>query len=133
MAMARLHAACFPRAPWNAESCRETLQIPGTLLFLEKRAFLVLRMEGEDAEILSMGVDPEARGRCLGFRMVETACAHAARKGIRRLFLDVSEHNAAARKIYEKAGFCETFRRKRYYTKQGSGEDAILMKKELTI
>ena len=50
--------------------------------------------------------------------------------GVRSLFLEVDEGNAAARRLYERAGFAEVGRRKAYYQKaDGSAATALVMKR----
>jgi len=47
--------------------------------------------------------------------------ARAARRGdAKRIFLDVAEDNEAARALYQKLGFAEVGRRKRYYQRAGA-------------
>jgi len=128
-AVARLHALCFPASPWPENSCREMLEIPGTAALLHPHGFLVLRIAGGEAEILSVGVDPQERGNGLGMRLVARALAAARNGGATSVFLEVSEKNLSALFLYRKSGFSEVGRRKNYYVRQGSGEDAIIMRR----
>lgn len=126
--IAPMHALCFPASPWPEASFREMLAIPGTFAVMAPGGFLLLRMSEEEAEILSMGVSPARRRQGTGRRLVEKALAFMAGKGVVSVFLEVSEHNAPAFKLYKGAGFTKIGERKNYYTKQGAGENAILMK-----
>ncbi|OFW84290.1 MAG: ribosomal-protein-alanine N-acetyltransferase [Alphaproteobacteria bacterium GWF2_58_20] len=129
--LSRLHALCFPKAPWTMDSCKETLEIPGTFLLLHPEGFLLLRMSGPEGEILSIGVAPTARGHGLGHHLVATALEKAREHNARTLLLEVSEKNPEALALYKKNGFLEISRRPKYYTRQGNGEDAIVMQKNL--
>jgi len=62
----------------------------------------------ESGYLVSMWVAPEARGRGVGAVLVEGVVAWARGSGLRRLYLDVGLHNAAARRLYERMGFVAT-------------------------
>ncbi|HEY3354811.1 MAG TPA: GNAT family N-acetyltransferase [Polyangia bacterium] len=81
-----------------------------------------------EAELLRIGVRPEARGQGVGARLLAGCEAALAGAGIRRLFLEVRAGNAAARALYAAGGWAPCGRRARYYP---DGEDAILYRKEL--
>ena len=49
-------------------------------------------------------------------------------RGVATIFLDVSERNVPARHLYERAGYREVGRRRRYYA---DGADALLMRLDL--
>jgi L-amino acid N-acyltransferase YncA len=53
---------------------------------------------------------PDARGSGTGTQLMHGAMDDAHAAGARRFLLWVNEHNAAARKFYEKLGFVETGR-----------------------
>ena len=62
-----------------------------------------------------------------GKALLAQAIALARRNGAVRMFLEVRESNARARKMYTSFGFEETGRRKNYYPTGNGREDAILM------
>jgi len=65
--------------------------------------------EGEGtAEMVSMWVRPEARGRGVGMAMVEAVVSWARARGMTRLGLWVTESNKPARRLYERCGFTLT-------------------------
>lgn len=53
----------------------------------------------------AMWLDPEERGRGTAARLIEALVDWAKAKGAERLLLHVVEGNAAARRVYERAGF----------------------------
>jgi len=58
--------------------------------------------------LISLWVAPEARGRGVGAALVSEVVAWARGRGLRRLYLDVGLHKAAARRLYERTGFVAT-------------------------
>ncbi|MFE5580695.1 GNAT family N-acetyltransferase [Kitasatospora sp. NPDC056531] len=56
-------------------------------------------------QIQGLAVDGTVRGRGIGRRLVEAACAAARAEGARRLTLRVLGWNAPARRLYESCGF----------------------------
>jgi ribosomal protein S18 acetylase RimI-like enzyme len=64
--------------------------------------------DAEAGYLISLWVAPEARGRGVGAALVGEVVAWARGRGLRRLILDVGEHNVAARRLYERIGFVAT-------------------------
>lgn len=61
----------------------------------------------ETAYVYSLWLDPAARGRGLGRRLVAAALDWARRRGVRTATLRMAADNAAARTVYEGLGFTE--------------------------
>jgi GNAT superfamily N-acetyltransferase len=55
--------------------------------------------------LISMWVDPAARGRGLGAELVEAVAVFARESGSRELSLEVTDGNDPARRLYERCGF----------------------------
>ncbi len=86
----------------------------------------LVRGSGEpDAELESIVVAPEWRGRGLGMRLLSEAASRAKECGASRLDLEVRASNQAAIRLYQRAGFLETGSRRGYY--RDPEEDAVLM------
>ena len=77
--------------------------------------FALARQTGDEAELLSLGVLVEARGQGLGRRLVDAVAEAAAARGAARLVLEVAVDNAAALRLYDRAGFTRIGRRAAYY------------------
>ncbi|GAB2815008.1 ribosomal protein S18-alanine N-acetyltransferase [Actinocorallia aurea] len=81
-----------------------------------------------DGDVQTIGVSAASQGRGLGAALLTELLAEAARRGCRRVFLEVRADNEPAQKMYEKFGFVRIGVRKRYY--QPSGVDAIMMRRD---
>lgn len=86
----------------------------------------------DESELLEIAVQPAMQGRGYGKALLAQAIALARRNGAVRMFLEVRESNARARKMYTSFGFEETGRRKNYYPTEDGREDAILMTAQLS-
>jgi ribosomal-protein-alanine N-acetyltransferase len=87
---------------------------------------MVLWQIVDEAHIATLAVHPNYRGQGLAKRLLLHALREAYLEGGRTALLEVREGNQAAQVMYQKFGFEEVGRRKRYY--KDNGEDAILMK-----
>jgi len=70
---------------------------------------------GPSAEILTIGVVPDARRRGLATKLLHALLSEAVRRGAEECFLEVREDNAAARAFYAAEGFTELGMRRGYY------------------
>jgi ribosomal-protein-alanine N-acetyltransferase len=135
--LAQLHAASFHRG-WGDGEFESMIVERNTLvhrLRLGRKTvgFAVSRIGADEAEILSIAIDADRRGRGLSRNLLLTHLGHLAGRGVRRIFLEVEENNAPARRLYERCGFAIVGRRERYY-QQANGEqlNALLMRRDLS-
>lgn len=84
---------------------------------------------GDTAEIMTVGVLPQARRLGTGRRMLDVLIAEAVARGATEVFLEVRTDNAAARAMYRAAEFDEVGIRRGYYA--GGSVDAVTMRKAL--
>ena len=85
-----------------------------------------------DSEVLTFAVDPARRGTGLGRLLLERHLLNLERGGARLIFLEVSDDNAAALALYERAGFKIIGRRENYYQRaNGERRAALTMRLEL--
>jgi ribosomal-protein-alanine N-acetyltransferase len=133
-ALASLHARCFP-LPWNQQDFEAHLAQPNNEAYGLKInealiGFLLMRYAADEAEVLTVAVDPKWQGLAIGERLMMYGFAQASAQGASRCYLEVEGANRAAIRLYGKLGFTETGRRAQYYAPSGGG-DAILMARDL--
>jgi len=130
--MARLHAACFVRPrPWSGADIIETLAAPAAFVRAEPGGFAIGRVAADEAELLTLAVDPTMRRRGIGRRLLGRIEGEAAARGARRLFLEVAADNHAAIALYRAAGYGDIGRRPAYYVAAGEAVDALVLSREL--
>ena len=100
------------------------LAMPGCFALAEAEGLVLARVAADEAELLTIGVLPQARRRGVGLALLRAAAGEAARLGAIRLFLEVATRNAPARALYAQAGLVEVGRRRRYYP---DGDDALVL------
>lgn len=135
-AIARLHAASFNRG-WSEDEI-ERLMLERNVLTHRAMAgrtlvgFIMSRLAGDEAEILSVAVVNAYRGRGLARRLLNTHMGRLLGLGARVIFLEVDEGNRAARRLYRRAGFLEAGRREGYYaTADGKPATALVLRRDL--
>ena len=91
-------------------------------------AYLGLWMDEERAQITTIGVDPEYRGKGYAKTLMVHMLDVCSSKGVKIYSLEVRVSNQAAISLYQRFGFIQVGLRKAYY--QDNHEDAYLMIKE---
>lgn len=135
--LARLHGASFHRG-WGDGEFEQMLREQNTLIHRLRRGrniigFAASRMAADEAEILSIAVSPEQRGRGLSRDLFMTHLGHLAGRGARTVFLEVEENNMPARRLYDRTGFAVVGRRERYYKEADGAElNALIMRRDLS-
>lgn len=124
--LADLHKKCFPNRPWSADDFRDLKQ-SGCEIIMSENGFIVYRIAVDEAEIITIGVNPEKRRSGIASAMIGIIEKTLKTQGVKKLFLEVSSINMPAQKLYENCGFKAVGLRPKYY----DGVDAILMSKDI--
>ena len=95
---------------------------------LPAEGFALWRRLGEEGEILSFAVAPEARREGLARALLSEVMVSASAEGVAAMFLEVDAGNAPAIALYKSAGFQQVGRRRRYYR---NGADALVLRRAL--
>ena len=124
--LVELHRQCFPDKPWSESDFME-LKKSGCEIVASDNGFIVWRVVADQAEIITIGVAPDARRSGIAESMILLMEQELKKQSIVNIFLEVSEVNYPAKKLYEKLGFTVVGKRPKYY----DGIDAIIMSKAL--
>lgn len=137
--MAAIHATCFTKG-WSEKSIASLLNDQGVLAYKVATVpasafagFIMARAAVDEAEILTLAVDPRFRRHGLAQTLLCKTSTHFAELGVERLFLEVDAENDAAIALYEKHGFTAVGRRRNYYRRDGHPpRDALCLSLNLT-
>jgi [ribosomal protein S18]-alanine N-acetyltransferase len=132
-----LEQELFPEDAWTPQMFAAELAQPAS-----RRLYLVAEESGAvtgyagmmftggpEADVVTLGVDPDRWGRGTGTALLSALVAEAGRRGCTEVLLEVREDNPRARQLYLREGFTEIGIRRGYY--QPSGVDAVVMRKVL--
>ena len=136
--IARLHAQGFYRG-WPREDFTAYLadpeRTPAYVACDARRriaGFAMLRLAADEAELMTIAVDPKRRGKGLGAALLGACLADLMMSSARRVFLEVAADNAPAIALYRRHGFAEIGSRTGYYPRpDGRPATALVMARNL--
>ena len=144
VSIAALHGRAFPRGWSRSEIAKLALQKNVTLLTARTvgdpdgpvLGFNIIRQADDEAEILSIAVDPKGRGRGLGESLMREAILRLRANRVAKLILEVDESNEPAVKLYNRLGFQTVGNRPGYYSGDADNEtqqrsSALVMRLDL--
>jgi [ribosomal protein S18]-alanine N-acetyltransferase len=123
----------FPEESWSAAAFWNELAESDTRHYVvavrdeQVVGYAGLAVFGDEAHVLTIGVTCAVQGHGVGTLLLRDLLAAA---GSRRVFLDVRVDNDVAQRLYQRHGFVQVGRRRRYY--QPSGTDALVMAREVS-
>ena len=135
-ALADIHATSFRHGWSDGEFTRFLMErnvvAQRATLSRSQVGFIISRIGGGEAEILSVAVIRSQQGRGLARRLLTLHLGRLAGLGVKAVFLEVDEDNAPARRLYARAGFREVGRRPGYYPKDGGqAATALILRRDL--
>lgn len=128
--MAALHATCFtvPR-PWSVAEFALLLDDPLVLAVSAPLGFLLGRIVVDEAEVLTLAIDPSARRQGIGRALVRRFQSQARIRGATGVFLEVAADNQPARALYGAMGYQHAGTRRGYYRREGAAAvDALILR-----
>lgn len=133
--LARLHARAFYRGWSEAEFAAYLADPKRTPVYAAMdrnrriAGFALLRIVGEEAELMTIAVAPNWRGRGVGAALMRAAFADLMMSPVKHMFLEVETANAPAIALYRDFGFADVGRREGYYeTEGGEKASAVVMR-----
>lgn len=136
--LAEIHRGAFAR-PWQTQDFERFLAERNVLadgVFVGSSSkpcgFVLSRRVADEAEILSVAVAAETRGRGYAGALLAHHLDILSRQGVRTVHLEVEEGNDPALALYRRHGFEEVGRRPGYYAKpDGATAAALTMRRRL--
>lgn len=130
--LAAIHATAFAR-PWSTLEFERLLgerNVTADGLFIGQvsapSGFVLSRSVLDEAEILTVAILPELRGRGYSRPLLATHLDGLSRAGVLFVHLEVEDGNAPALAVYRRLGFREIGRRAGYYLKADKARAAAL-------
>lgn len=132
-AIMKLERASFPTDAWSEAMMREELVSPHGWYVVDEEAGRIVGYAGlravrrsTDADVQTIALAEEMRGRGRGRALLRALLEEAARRGVTAVFLEVRADNPVAHRLYASEGFIDIGRKPRYY--QPDDIDAVVMK-----
>ncbi len=119
----------FP-SPWSSHAFLEEVRNSISQFWLaregdEVKGYICFWMYGDEIHLMNVAVHPLSRRAGIGSYLVRQMLDFALSRHIEKIWLEVRPSNLIALRLYEKLGFKEAGRRRKYYT--DTNEDAIVM------
>jgi len=133
--MAHIHSAAFgPKAAWSAPSILHLVSTPGVFALMAEQngrpaGFALMRAAANEAEVLTIAVDPAFHRRGLARALVLAGLTASLAVECDTVFLEVATDNEPAKALYQGLGFAEAGLRKGYYAREGApAVDALVLR-----
>lgn len=141
-ALADIHATAF-RHGWPAAEIEALIASANVRALVARTAgpmgrrqpigFVIARIAADEAEVLTIAVDPRQRGKGVGRALMEEAMRRLYYERVRSVFLEVDEGNGPALALYRRLGYVKVGQRGNYYrADEGTGANALVMRADLT-
>jgi len=135
-AIGRLHGASFRRG-WSDDEIERLLLDRNVVAHRVTiggafAGFIMSRVAAGEAEILSVAVTAQRKGKGLAGRLLRHHLGRLAAIAVCAVFLEVDEDNTPALRLYRRAGFREVGRRAGYYPSEGGKpSNALILRRDL--
>ena len=118
--LAATHGAAFTQArPWSEAEFAGLLTQRGVILLGDAKSFILGRVIGDEAEVITLATHPEFQRQGLAQSTLSDFTSQMRSLSVASIFLEVSETNTPAKSLYMNAGFKNVGYRPRYYVGTG--------------
>lgn len=125
--------------PWPVQDYRALLKQESTLALGvvdeasdSLKSFVLCQIAVDTADILMVATGPNARRKGHARALLRSLIKRLGERGIARMTLDVAADNTEAIALYEAMAFAIDGRRPKYYSRNGTRIDAVLMSRPVT-
>lgn len=130
MRLAAVHRAAFEPVSrgWTAEEIASFARAGALFADDQDRGFALFTIAADEAELLTIAVDPDHQRRGLARGLLKAAKDSLSEIGVTIIFLEVASDNRAAIELYQSLAFTVKGTRRAYYKRPGGQRvDAIMM------
>lgn len=118
---------------WSLQSVKDVLNYDNNIYYVAKCedevvGFAGIMVVADEAELLNIAVEEEARGQGVGQLLLNAVINASEEKNAIRLLLEVRKSNENALRLYKKNDFSVIGQRKAYYS--NPTEDAVIMERK---
>lgn len=115
---------------WSLEDIAGTIDQSQALVMVYEESgailgYVIFYFAADEGEIASIAVTKEARRKGIAKGLLKSLMNESRRRGVRKIFLEVREHNHPAKELYRIHGFLQVGERPNYYS--DPKEDAHLL------
>ncbi|MXN66806.1 ribosomal protein S18-alanine N-acetyltransferase [Stappia sp. GBMRC 2046] len=138
--LSEIHDMSF-RQTWHTEELAALRAQAGVTILIARRAspygtrkalgFVILRTAADEAEILTIAVDPAARGRGIARQLMRAALSRLYADRVKSIFLEVDAANEGAIALYKSLGMRQVGTRRGYYSASEGDGSALVMRLDL--
>jgi ribosomal protein S18 acetylase RimI-like enzyme len=139
LAAVELEKACFSAYPLNKRQLQYLQQRTSAVFLVADQKGAVVgegiglvrqHKRALSGRIYSLAVDPDRRGRKIGRQLLEAMIVELSTRGVRKIYLEVEQHNTPAIALYERTGFRHIGVLPDYF---GPGKTALHMMREVPV
>lgn len=135
VALVTLEQQLFEQDPWSSATWWNELAARPQRVYRVARdddaivGYAGLSVTGDVADVMTIGVDPQARGQGVGQLLLRELLSLAVQAQVDAVLLEVRADNGPARRLYDRHGFEQISIRRRYY--QPGDIDAYVLRRLL--
>lgn len=125
--LADMHKSCFDIS-WDPAAFKSLLSNKSFFGFIyDAKGFILFQKIFDEIEVITFCVLPHFRNQKLGTKILLHLLEIAKISSVKKIFLEVSEQNIIAQKVYRSCGYHQIDKRPNYYRSANGISDALIM------